>query len=217
MRILVIGGGKIGSFLARELVAADHAVTVVEPVETRAQELADDIDAVVLHGDGTSVPVLEAADIHRTDWLLAVSGLDEVNLVACQLARTKGVEHVLARLNNPLNRRTFDALGIPVVGVTDLIVDVIAREIKIPELDRIAVVGRGNLSLCEYEIPDDFPPARLRDLSLPPQSVIAVVLRGGDAVVPGADTELHPGDHITAITAVDQESALEAVFATDGR
>ena len=109
MRLLLIGGGKVGSFLAREMVTTGHAVTVIEEMPERAQRIADDLDVIVLEGDGTDVRLLEAADIHRADWLLAVTGLDEVNLVACQLALSLGAKRVLARLNNPLNRATFEA------------------------------------------------------------------------------------------------------------
>jgi trk system potassium uptake protein TrkA len=216
MRVILVGGGKVGSFLARELVSAGHTVSVIEMNPDRSQALADDVDAVVLDGDGTDVGVLEACDVHRADWLLAVTGLDEVNLVACQLGLTLGAERVLARLNNPLNRPTFDALGVPVVGVTDLIVQVISQEVAVSDLARIAVLGRGQLSLCEYELPDDFEPVEVHELTLPRPSIIAVVLRGDEAIVPEAATRLRPGDRITAITTVEQEAMLHAVFATNG-
>lgn len=216
MRALLVGGGKVGSFLARELVSAGHSVSVIETNPDRSQALADDVDAVVLDGDGTDVGVLEAGDVHRADWLLAVTGLDEVNLVACQLGLTLGAKRVLARLNNPLNRPTFDALEIPVVGVTDLIVQVISQEVAVSDLERIAVLGRGQLSLCEYELPDDFVPVELHELDLPRPSIVAVVLRGEEAIVPEATTRLLPGDRITALTTVEQESMLHAVFAANG-
>jgi trk system potassium uptake protein TrkA len=211
-----VGGGKVGSFLARELVSAGHTVSVIETNLDRSQALADDVDAVVLDGDGTDVGVLQACDVHRADWLLAVTGLDEVNLVACQLGLTLGATRVLARLNNPLNRPTFEALEIPVVGVTDLIVQVISQEIAVSDLERIAVLGRGQLSLCEYELPDDFEPVELHELKLPRPSIIAVVLRGDGAIVPEATTRLRPGDRITALTTVEQEAMLQAVFAANG-
>lgn len=216
MRALLIGGGKVGSFLARELLAAGHAVAVVEPNAERAEALADDLDAVVIQGDGTDVGMLHAGDVDRADWLLAVTGLDEVNLVACQLGTTLGARRVLARLNNPLNRPTFDALEIPVVGVTDLLVQIMSQEIAVADLDRVAVLGRGQLSLCEFEVPDDFSPTAIEDLDLPRPSVIAVVLRGESAIVPEANTQLRPGDRITAVTTVALEATLHGVFASNG-
>lgn len=216
MRVLLIGGGKVGSFLARELLPMGHAVTVVEQSETRSQTLAEDVDVVVIRGDGTNVDVLESGGVHRADWLLAVTGLDEVNLVACQLALSLGARRVLARLNNPLNRATFDALAIPVVGVTDLIVQVISQELAVSDLERVAVFGKGHLSLSEFDVPSDFVSIALKDLTLPVPSVIAVVLRGDEAIVPEPTTQLRPGDRVVAITTVSLESELRAVFNVDG-
>lgn len=210
--MLLVGGGKVGSFLARELVAGGHFVAVIEPNAERAQSAADDIDAVVINGDGTDVAVLRAADVAESDWLLAVTGLDEVNLVACQLGLTLGAHRVLARLNAPRNRATFEALGIPVVAVTDLIVQVISQEIAAASLDRIALVGGGHVSVVEFEVPASFPPTELRALELPDPSVLAAVVRGDEVLVPGASTVLQPGDRVTAVTTVANESELHAVF-----
>lgn len=216
MRVLLVGGGKVGSFLARELLPLGHAVTVVELSDTRSQALADDVDVIVIRGDGTNVDVLESGGVHRADWLLAVTGLDEVNLVACQLALSLGARRVLARLNNPLNRATFDALAIPVVGVTDLIVQVISQELAVSDLERVAVFGKGHLSLSEFDVPKDFDPITLKDLALPVPSVIAVVLRGDEAIVPERTTQITPGDRVVAITTVSLESELRAVFNVNG-
>jgi trk system potassium uptake protein TrkA len=214
--MVLIGGGKIGSFLASKLVSAGHFVALVEENQDRVQAVADDVDAVVIHGDGTNVGVLEAAGVHDADWLLAVTGLDEVNFVACQLGLTLGVEHVLARLNTPWNRATFEALDIPVVGITDLMVQVISQEVALSQLERIAVIGRGHLSLCEYEIPQGYAAIRLRDLELPSPSIIAAIVRADEVIVPEAGTEIRPGDRITAVTTVAQESALQEIFAGSG-
>lgn len=213
MRVVLVGGGKVGSFLAMELVSAGHFVAVVEANEGRAQAVADDVNAVVVHGDGTNVGVLEAASVGDADWLLAVTGLDEVNLVACELGQTLGAARVLARLNTPWNRPTFDALKIPVVGITDLMVQVISQEVAVSQLHRIAVIGRGQLSLCELDISPGFTPIELQDLTLPEPSVVVAVLREDHVIVPQATTQLRPGDRITAVTTIAQESELHQVFA----
>ena len=216
MRMLLIGGGKVGSFLASELVSAGHFVALVEETQERAQSVADDVNAVVIHGDGTNVDMLEAAGVQDADWLLAVTGRDEVNFVACQLGLALGVKHVLARLNTPWNQATFEALNIPVVGITSLMVQVISQEVALSQLERIAVIGRGQLSLCEYEIPQGFSPTALRDLKLPAPSLIAAIVRADEVIVPEAGTHIHPGDRITAVTTVTQESALQQVFGAKG-
>jgi len=141
MRVTLIGGGKVGSFLARELHGAGHVVSVIEEAHGHAQTLTDESKVLVLEGDGTDVNLLKAAGTSRADWVFAVTGLDEVNLVACQLALTLGARHVLARLNNPLNRPTFEALKVPVVAVTDVMATLISREVESPRVSTCDAVG----------------------------------------------------------------------------
>jgi trk system potassium uptake protein TrkA len=215
VRIVVVGAGKIGRHLVRELAEAGHAVTVAESDGEVARRLAESVDALVLEGDGTSMSLLKAAEVSRADWLLAVTGQDEVNLTACELAETMGAKRVLARLNDPRNRATFDALGIPVVAVTDLISQLISREIDFLHLERIALLARGRISLIEAEVGSLTPPRRVADLGLPEQTVLVAVTRegeGGEVVIPRGDTMIQPGDRVLVVTAVEQESEVRAAL-----
>jgi trk system potassium uptake protein TrkA len=215
VRIIIIGAGKIGRHLARELSEAGHAVTVAESDAEAARRLAESVDALVLEGDGTSMSLLHSAEVSRADWLLAVTGQDEVNLTACELAETMGAKRVLARLNDPRNRATFDALGIPVVAVTDLISQLISREIDFIHLDRIALLGRGRISLIEVEVSRDARPRAVADLHLPPHTVLVAVTRegeGGEVRVPRGETVIEPGDRVLAVTTVNQESEVRAAL-----
>jgi trk system potassium uptake protein TrkA len=210
VRTLIIGGGKVGSYLARALASTGHTVTVVESDSEKAQTLGDRSRLLVLAGDGTEVDVLNQADAARSDWVLGVTGKDESNLVACQLAKTLGAKRVIARLNDPRNRATFDALNLPVVAVTDLIVDVISQEVQVEvsELERLRVLGAGKLSLVEIDIPDDAAVRTVLEIDLPPQSVLVTLLREEDVSVPNATTQLRPGDRVLAVTAIEHETAL---------
>jgi len=214
VRIVIIGAGKIGRHLARELAEAGHAVTVAESDAEVARQLAESVDALVLEGDGTSMSLLKSAEVSRADWLLAVTGQDEVNLTACELAETLGAKRVLARLNDPRNRATFDALGIPVVAVTDLISQLISREIDFLHLERIALLARGRISLIEVEVVGEAEPRRVADLGLPPQTILVAVTRDGEEKVeiPRGDTVINPGDRVLVVTAVQEESAVRAAL-----
>jgi len=215
VRIIIIGAGKIGRHLARELADAGHAVTVAESDAEVARHLAESVDALVLEGDGTSMSVLRSAEVSRADWLLAVTGQDEVNLTACELAETLGAKRVLARLNDPRNRATFDALGIPVVAVTDLISQLISREIDFFHLERIALLARGRISLIEVEVGSGIPARMVAELGLPPQTVLVAVTREGEkgeVLVPRGETVIKPGDRVLAVTSVDQESEVRAAL-----
>lgn len=212
MRVTMIGGGKVGSYLARELHKAGHVVTVIEESHGHAESLTDDSKVLVLEGDGTDIRLLKAADTERADWVLAVTGLDEVNLVACQLAMTLGARQVLARLNNPLNRPTFDALDIPVVAVTDVMATLISREVDVPEFRHITLLGRGEISVYEIDVPEGFEPRPLAELRLP-KGALLVALVSGDAVsVPTATTVLRPGDQVTTVSSMDLEDEVRIAF-----
>ena len=218
MRILLIGGGKVGSFLARELHKASHVVTVIEDSHAHAEALTDEMKVLVLEGDGTDVNLLKAADTDRADWVLAVTGLDEVNLVACQLALTLGADRVLARLNNPLNRPTFDALDIPVVAVTDVMATLISREVEVAEFRHVALLGRGEISVYEIDIPAHFEECPVAEIRLPPGSLLVTLVRGDEAYVPMATTRLKPGDQVTAVSAIELEDRVrEALGYKNGR
>lgn len=212
MRVVLIGGGKVGSFLARELHKGGRVVTVIEESHAHAEALVDESKVLVLEGDGTDINLLEAAETARADWVLAVTGLDEVNLVACQLALTLGARHVLARLNNPLNRPTFDALDIPVVAVTDVMATLISRGVEVPEFRHIALLGRGEVSVYEIDVPPEFEQQPLAELRFPLGSLIVTVVSGDEVVVPTASTLLKPGDQITAVSNVELEDQVRAVL-----
>jgi trk system potassium uptake protein len=208
MRVVVVGGGKVGGYVARQLAGTGHAVTVIELMARRAQDLADDGGLLVIQGDGTNVEILRSAQVGRADWLLAVTGQDEVNLVACELGSTLGAARTLARLNEPRNRATFAALDIPVVAVTDLIGEVIERELDDRRLDRLTILGGGTLSLVEVSVPDGMTPRRVEEIPLPGEAVLVAVRSGTVTTIPGGDTVIHSGDRVVAVTTLDGEAAV---------
>jgi trk system potassium uptake protein TrkA len=212
MRVTLIGGGKVGSFLAKELFKVGHVVTVIEEHHHHAEELSDDSKVLVLEGDGTDINLLKAADTDRSDWVLAVTGLDEVNLVACQLALTLGAKHVLARLNNPLNRPTFDALEIPVVAVTDVMATLISREVEVDEFRHITLLGRGEVSVYEVDVPNDVESVPVAELRLPKGSLLIALVSGDEVTVPTASTILKAGDQVTAVSSVELEDQVRAAL-----
>jgi trk system potassium uptake protein TrkA len=216
VRAIVVGGGYLG----RTLTSEGHTVTVVEESKEKARRLADLPKLLVIIGDGTEVEVLNKADAARSDWVVAVTGRDEDNLVACQLARTLGAKRVIARLNDPMNAPTFSALDIPVVAVTDMIVRVISHEVQIEaeKLERVTLLARGELSLVEVDIPDETPVRRLADASLPGMTVLVALLRDDEVFIPHGDTEIRPGDRVLAVTKLlDEDEVRVALGAGAGQ
>lgn len=212
MRTLVIGGGKVGSYLARRLSKEGHVVAVIEANRERARRVVADTKVLVFEGDGTDVELLAAADVDRADWLLAVTGVDEDNLVAAQLGKTLGAKRVLARLNDPLNKPTFDALDIKAVAVTDLMADVISRELAVPDVQRSDLFAGGKVEIFELDVPKAFGRSRIADLGLPPDSVVVTVGSGDGVSIARGDTVIEPGDRVVVAAKVDSTSQVRAAF-----
>ncbi|MDH4308455.1 MAG: NAD-binding protein [Acidimicrobiia bacterium] len=213
MRVLVMGGGKVGSFLARELRATGHAVIVIERNRAHAEEVAEETGALAIEGDGTDLTLLEELEIRSTDLFVAVTGIDEDNLVACQLVRAAyGVHKVLARLNDPRNRATFDALDIPVVSVTDLLAQVISQELEFAELVRVALLARGEVSVYQIDIPESNTSRVVSELKLPDETVFVAVERGDDVFIPSGAFVLTGGDKVTVVSRLDGEDEVRAAL-----
>jgi trk system potassium uptake protein TrkA len=213
MRIVVMGGGKVGAFLARELRTIGHAVIVIERNRAHAERVAEETGALAIEGDGTDLGLLGELDLRRTDLFVAVTGIDEDNLVACQLVRASyGVEKVLARLNDPRNHATFDALKIPVVSVTDLLAQVIGQELEFSELVRVALLARGELSVFQVEVPSQTTPRPVQELEIPSEAILVAVERGDEAYVPSGGFMVMPGDRITAVSKLEFEDEVIAAL-----
>src|SRR5438477_11039219 len=132
MYVLIAGGGRVGSNLARRLIRAGHEVTLIEQRDSRCEVLEAELEHQVHKGDATELFTLERAGIERPpDIVVAVTGDDEDNVVICQLARDKyGVDKVIARVNDPRNQVHFDLLGVsPTVCATSSIMALIEHEV----------------------------------------------------------------------------------------
>ena len=131
MYIIVAGGGKVGFYLARELIAGGHEVLLIEKSASRCEVIAAELGNVVQKGNADEASVLADAGTNRANVVVAVTGDDEDNLVICQVAKRRfNVPRVIARINNPKNEGIFRLLGIDAtVSSTDLILSVIEQEI----------------------------------------------------------------------------------------
>ncbi len=200
MNVLVIGCGKVGYFLARTLREHGHHPTLIEADRERAKRSANELDMVVYCGDGTSIDMLETAGCADTDALIAVTGSDQNNLVACQLAkRLFHVKRTVARVNNPKNTQVLKRLGVDIaLSSTDVLARLIEREVDSAVIRQIVPLNQGEASINEIDLPDNYPldGVRLQDLSLPEESILVSITRGDKMIIPRGKTQLHSGDRI---------------------
>jgi trk/ktr system potassium uptake protein len=218
--IIIVGAGKVGWNLARELLEKDHEVTLIEEDRHRYLTVEQELEHNVQYGDASELWVLERAGIQRADMVIAVTGDDEDNILICQVAREKYmVERIIARVNNPRNLQHFELLGIkPSVSATDLILRLIEHEVPEYGLVHLLDFPEERLEIIEMLLEKDSKVAgqRVADLNMPEGSLLISVLREGRGFVPGPDTVLEPGDEILAVLDPGSEEDLKHFLGPDG-
>jgi trk system potassium uptake protein len=215
--VLIAGGGKVGSNLARTLLRAGHEVAIVEQRRDHWEDLEDEFEHRAILGDATELFVLERAGMGRPpDLVVAVTGDDEDNMVICQMARDHyGAKKVIARVNDPRNEAHFDLLGISAtVSATQSIMAMIEHEVPEHELVHLLELRKENLEIVEVVIAKDSPSAgkRVSRLKLPPGSRLISVMRDGQHEIPDQETELQAGDQVLAILETGKEDELRRVL-----
>ena len=189
MYIIVVGAGKVGWNLARELLEKEHEVTVIESDRRRYLTVEQELEHNVSYGDASELWVLERAGIQRADMVIAVTGDDEDNMLICQVAKEKyDVGQIIARVNNPRNKPHFDLLGIkPSVSATDLILRLLEHEVPEYGLVHLLDLQEEQLEIIEMLLGKDcgVNGRRVGDLSMPEGSLLISVLRDGKGFVPG--------------------------------
>jgi trk system potassium uptake protein len=216
MYVVVIGGGNVGYYLTKELLAAGHEVVMIEKDAVRARLIADELGSIVVPNDGCEGRYQEEAGMARADVVAAVTGDDEDNLVACQVAKMRfNVPRSIARVNNPKNEHLFRQLAIDeTVSPTRAILGVIEHEIPIHDLLHLADLEGGELQIVEAQLDADSPVVgrELRDLSLPEGSHVAVVVRNERAIAARPETRLVVGDRVLAVTSAEREAELRSLL-----
>jgi len=221
MYVLIVGGGKVGLNLTRELIAKGHEVTLIEGDRSLYLRIEQELEHAVQYGDGTELWVLERAGIQRADLVVAVTGDDEDNILICQVAKEKYLcDRIIARCNNPRNLQHFKLLGIvPAVSATDLILNLIEHEVPGHGLVHLLDLPDEQLEIIEVEVVSGAPAEgrRVSELGLPDGSlVISVLPRGGGGFVPKADTVINVGDEVLIVLDPGLEQDITAQFAPNG-
>lgn len=216
MYIIIVGGGKVGFYLTKHLINAGNEVVVIEKNPRKVEAIINDLGGIAILGDGSDAgPMLEAG-MNRADIVVAATGDDEDNLIVCQMAKKKfGVKRTIARINNPKNEHIFSVLGIDsTVSYVDALTAQIEREIPSHSLIHLLTLHDVGAAFIEKEVPDDSPIIGLpmSELNLPDQFLIALIIREGQAIIPAGTSKLLAGDHVVAVTAVEQENVLDRLF-----
>lgn len=219
MKILIVGGGKVGASLAEMLLEKNHEVNIIESRLEQVKRIKKDLpEEMIILGSGTDPNVLEAAGIKKADVVAAVTGKDEINLVVTNLTRVEyGVPRIVARVNNPKNAWLFTPeMGVDVtIDQAEITAELITEGMSIGDMHTFKKLRQeGNFSLVELQVGEDVQVARktIKELSLPPQCVLVAILRSEGLQTPTESTQILAGDEIIALVATEIVDTFRAMF-----
>jgi trk system potassium uptake protein TrkA len=210
--VIVVGGGRIGFYLTKELLAEGHELVLMEKEPRTAERIRDELGAVVINRDGCEGTHLAEAGANRAAIVVAVTGDDADNLVVCQMAKHHfDVPRTIARVNNPRNEPLFRELGVDeIISPTRMVLAAIEQDIPVHELLHLANLEGGELELLEAQIAQDSPALGQRptDIHLPEGCTLFVLIRDDKAQNIRPETVFEEGDKVIAISRAECETEL---------
>ncbi len=209
MRVLIVGGGRLGANVARSLLAEGHDIVIIERNVTLCEELGSKLDALFIVGVGASPPILERAGVREADVVVAVTDSDEKNMIVCLLAKNFGVKRCIARIRHPeyydpSSLLTRNQLPIDrVVNPEQLAVQAMERLIYTKGALEAAELADGRILVVEFLVPPDSPMhgcsmVRLQQM-VPGKFLLAAIHRGDEVIIPSGNVVVEKGDRIYVI------------------
>lgn len=216
MKVVVVGAGKVGFYLVKTLLEHGHTPLVIESDPANCRRTADELGVPVTCGDGSSADTLRAAGAEGADTIVAATGADQTNLIACQTARRVfGVKRTLSRVNDPGNLSVMKKLGVDIpISSTDILARTLEREVDASAIQSLISLNRGEVSISQFSLPEDSPleGAAVKDLRLPAECVLISVMRGDRLIIPRGPTKLQGGDRVLVLVGADAAHELMAAL-----
>jgi len=215
MYVVIVGGGKVGSYLARMLRESDYEVTLVEERKEQVAKVQEDQpDLHIVLGDGCEPDILDEARVLKADAVVAATGHDEDNIVVCMLSKHEyEVPHTIARINNPKNEWLFrESFGVDIaLSNTHMIAKILQEEVALGDLVTLLKLKKGDVSLVELTLEETSPGIgkAIKDLALPSGVILVSIIRGSELILPKGSTILATGDEILAVTAAQGEMEIK--------
>ena len=216
MKVVIVGAGKVGKAIARDLIANGNEVMLIDQTSKPIHPLTVD-GAKAIEGDACEVDVLEAAKLNEADVLVAATGDDKVNLVISLLGKTEfSVPKVVARVNHPKNEWLFnDSWGVDVaVSTPRMLTALIEEAFSVGELVRLFSFRESQTDLVEMTLSPESPVVGVRtgDISFPPDTALVAILRSAQVITPSKDDTLEAGDELVFVARADQEKELAKIL-----
>ena len=212
MNIIIAGCGNVGGTLAEQLSREDHKVTVIDTDAQLVDQISDLYDVYGVVGTGASINVLEEANIDDCELFIAVTGNDEINLLACLIAKSRGVKNLIARVGNPEYGKEIGLIK-STLGLTMVINphSASAREmatvLNLPLALNVDIFPKSRAEIISYKLTEDSP---LCDITMKEfgekynsEILIPIVERNDEVLIPGGDFRMEKGDIISVLASID--------------
>ena len=194
MKIILVGGGKVGTALARQLSEEGHNVTVVDTNKARVEHLTESYDVLGIVGNGSSITTLSEAGIEDADVFIAVTGSDELNLLCCMFAKKAGHCHGIARVRNPSYSHELDFIK-KQIGISAIInpemaaAKEISHLLRFPGASKIDTFADGRVRLIKFALPDALDGVAIREIPtrLKSDILVCAVERDGGVIIPNGN------------------------------
>ncbi|MGI6588124.1 MAG: Trk system potassium transporter TrkA [Peptococcia bacterium] len=223
MRVIIIGAGKTGFNIAKILTEENYDVVLIEKQEERALNLQEHLDVEILIGNGARRSMLEKAGIREAGLLVAVTESDEVNMIACMVAKTYGVAKTVARVRNPeyayesrMRKDTFPGIDF-LINPELVTAKEIVKLIDVPEALDVVYYAEGKIQLLELKIPATAPVAhhQIKELKLDYPFLIVAIVRKGEIIIPRGDEFIYPEDIIFVLAKTKEMVQVERFLGTE--
>jgi len=212
-KVMILGGGKTGLYLASKLSEFGASVKIIEKEKSRCQYLSSHLDDVlVLHGDATDMTLLEEENIDEMDAVVTATGFDEENLLLALVAKQRGVEDVIAKISRESYSSLIESMGIDMaLNPLDMTASHILRFIQGSKRVISSQLIQGQAEMIEIIADDHMRLANrpIENLDLPEGVIIAAIHRGSDVIIPDDDTEIIKDDKVIIICLLSEIPELE--------
>lgn len=216
MKVIIAGGGRLGYNLANNLIDRRYDVSIIEISKTTCERLANELGIEVICGDATNIETLHNIDIRDTDCFIAVTGRDQDNIVASQLAKNDlSIRKVIARANNPRNLEAMRRMDIDiVVNSTEIITKMIEQEVVNAGAQLLTTLNKGRAAIMSFTLPEHsaLDGYAIKNIRMPASSLIVSVVRDDKLYIPRGDTVIYAKDEIVIICGDDSQKSVEKLW-----
>jgi trk system potassium uptake protein len=220
MKVLIVGAGKTLFFICRNFTSKGYEVVIINEDREECIQLARQLSATVVCGDGSDAGILKEAGAMGADIVLSITPNDQDNLVICQLAAIQfGVPRTVALANDPDNVEIFEKLGVSAFSTTHIVSSLIEQRAALEQIINLMPVGEGRVNVTEIRLDTGSPMAGklLRDIHLPENALVAVIIRDNHPIVPRGANDLQPGDRVVLITLPENHGPVLKTFTGEKR